>query len=457
MLFSHKLERTDRVAELLCLLAAAAAELLFFLLEDRAGGLAYVYVEQYLTVPAMLFLGFGLSRNLSRQGKQMILLGIGVLGWFFVSQTAHRLLEAGSGKIGAFFCAYALFLPFAAVTRDEKRQRGLLVFAALFMAVSVMLVCYAGLLCFGLLPEYLQKHVCWDSTRFSAMGHPNICATLLMIGMAFSSGAFLRIRNPWVRGVLLFLLAAQFAVISLTNGRTTIVFTCFLLGGIVFCALRKTGRKRLIAALLAGVVVMGGLIAVSGRLYSAHAARFTAAAQQTAEPEQPTAVKSQGSWEKDVRTLNGRTGIWASAVKGLRENQQVPLVGTEYVDVIVSRENPFPIAHTHNSWLEALYRMGLPGLALALVLTVMAVRDAAVLLWRNTDVWKSCVALLALCLLGCAMLEPYLFVVDVSYHFFDFLFLLCLGYMELWRKEAQPKPTEKAATLQSCRRFSQDR
>ena len=88
MLFSHKLERTDRVAELLCLLAAAAAELLFFLLEDRAGGLAYVYVEQYLTVPEMLFLGFGLSRNLSRQGKRMILLGIAVLGWFFVSQTS---------------------------------------------------------------------------------------------------------------------------------------------------------------------------------------------------------------------------------------------------------------------------------------------------------------------------------------------------------------------------------
>ena len=40
-----------------------------------------------------------------------------------------------------------------------------------------------------------------------------------------------------------------------------------------------------------------------------------------------------------------------------------------------------------------------------------------------------------MCLLGCAMLEPYLFVVDVSYYYLDFLFLMCLGYLCLWRGE----------------------
>ena len=40
--------------------------------------------------------------------------------------------------------------------------------------------------------------------------------------------------------------------------------------------------------------------------------------------------------------------------------------------------------------------------------------------------------LLALCLLGCALLEPYLFVADVSYHYLDLLFLMCLGYLCLW-------------------------
>ena len=79
--------------------------------------------------------------------------------------------------------------------------------------------------------------------------------------------------------------------------------------------------------------------------------------------------------------------------------------------------------------------MGLPGLAAALVITALTLWSAAVVLWRNMDLWKSCIALLALCLLGCAMLEPYLFVVDVSYHYLDFLFLMCLGYLCLWRGE----------------------
>ena len=67
------------------------------------------------------------------------------------------------------------------------------------------------------------------------------------------------------------------------------------------------------------------------------------------------------------------------------------------------------------------------------MLTVLALWNAAVLLWRNDDLWKSCVAVVMLGLLGCAFLEPYLFTVNVKYHFFDFLFLLCLGYMNVWR------------------------
>ena len=113
--------------------------------------------------------------------------------------------------------------------------------------------------------------------------------------------------------------------------------------------------------------------------------------------------------------------------------KRILLIGTEYVEMIMTRYSPAVLYHTHNSWLEALYRMGLPGLAAALALTALAVWSAADVLWRSRDLWKCGVALLTLCLLGCALLEPYLFVVDVSYHYLDFLFLLCLGYLNLWR------------------------
>ena len=91
----------------------------------------------------------------------------------------------------------------------------------------------------------------------------------------------------------------------------------------------------------------------------------------------------------------------------------------------------------HNSWIETIYRLGIPGLAVALILTIMAVRDIVSLLWRGGDPWKSCIAMLAACLLGCAMLESYLFVGDVPGHYVDFLFLFFLGYMNEWCAERQ--------------------
>ena len=426
-------------AEFQCLLVVAAAVLLLFLLEDRLGGIAYLYLEQYLLIPAALFLGFALSRKLSRQAVGMLLLSATILAWFLISQTGHRILEQTNTKIGVFFCAYAMFLPFAAVTQDEVRQRGLKIISALFLTVGALLVIAAGLLVTGLLPAYLHGRVYWDGTRFYGSRHPNICATLLMIGIAFAMGAFMRTRKRWLRGALLVFLAALFAVASLTNGRTTLVFTCFLIGGVVFCSLRKTGWKRFLVALLAGMIVMGGLFTLSGKLYAANAERLSSMAQQNNESSQMEQIQKpitngQGTWENDLRTLNGRTGIWKSAVEEFRENPGIQWIGTEYVSMVVSQANPFPVEHTHNSWLEALYRMGYPGLALALVLTAMAVWDAAILLWRNDDVWKSCIALLTLCLLGCGMLEPYLFVVDINCFFLDFLFLMCLGYMNLWCK-----------------------
>ena len=75
------------------------------------------------------------------------------------------------------------------------------------------------------------------------------------------------------------------------------------------------------------------------------------------------------------------------------------------------------------------------GLILALVLTGIAVWDAAVLLWHNADLWQSCIAILELAILACAVLEPYLFVDTVSYYFYDFVFMLCLGYMDQWRRQ----------------------
>lgn len=419
-----------------CLLAALAGVLAFLLLEDRAEGIAYLYAQKYLTLPAMAFLGASLCRAQTRQGKWHLLGALAMIALFFLTQSAHQLLESDHREAGTFLCAYALCLPYAAATADAKRQRGLTWMAGMFLAVGVVLTVYAGLLLLDAVPGVLEAYVYWDGSRLLAMGHPNICATLLMIGMALSTGFALKSGKRWVKTGLLLLTALQFAVMSLTNGRTTIILTCLLLGGITFCALRGRGWKRFALALLAAAMVMAGAFGASRCVYGWNQTRLTETAQaETGTTEALVSVQYQGALANDMKTLNGRTVIWSNALRGLEDNPRVKYVGTEYVELILTRYAPGAIYHTHNSWLEALYRMGLPGLMAALVMTVLALWSAGVVLWRNSDIWRSCVALLTLCLLGCALLEPFLFVADVSYFYLDCLFLMCLGYLCLWRKE----------------------
>lgn len=473
---TNRLPVRDRaeLSQYVCFAVVLAVELLFFLLEERCNGMAWFLIDRYLALPAMVFLTVSFSRRIPPEGKKQMLLGMGMLCWFFILEVLRRYLGTEKKEIGGFFCAYAMFLPFAAVARDGKRQWGLKLVAGIYLAVSLIQIVYAVLLFTNHVPAYLKDYVYWDGFRFRGIEHPNICAALFMIGMAFGAGMLLRSRNPWLRGALSVMLVAQFSVSALTNARTTTVFLCIMLGGIVFCVLRGKGWKRLPVALAAGLVVMASLFMLSSQIFDANRARLTIpkpavqvqeqageseesqtlestesqTAQETTEAKKATesteppepihaVVNGQGDWSTDLRTLNGRTGIWSSAWKGIRDNPRILLIGTENVGLILSQYNLFDVLHTHNAWLEMLYEFGLPGFAAALLLTFLAVRGAFTQLWRNTDLWKCCISLMVLCLLGCSLLEPYLFTVNTGYHFFDFLFLLCVGYLEIWRSEKE--------------------
>ena len=234
--------RAERV-QFTCLLAVVLMELAFFALEDRAGGIAYLVVERYLTLPAMAFLGASFCRELPRRSRWHLYAGLAMAALFFLNQILHQVLEAEAKEIGTFVCAYALCFPFAAATEDARRQRGLKWMAGLFLGVGLLLTGYTGLLLANAVPECLKAYVKWDGARLYAMGHPNICATLLMISMALSAGLALKSRRLWVRVLLAVLLIPQFAALSLTNGRTTIILTCLLMGGIAFCALLQGGQE----------------------------------------------------------------------------------------------------------------------------------------------------------------------------------------------------------------------
>lgn len=445
----HRLDKTAEAVQFLCLLVTAGVELLLFLLRDKLGWLIYNYLDWYPVHVSVVFLAASMCRKQLRQSKWYFLAALMMVLWFYVVRSVHLRLELTAKEPGTFVCAYLLCLPFAAAAGDAQRQRGLKLMAMVFAAAAGAFACFAGLLVLNRLPQWLDGYVFWDGARFAVMGHPNICATILMIGAGLTAGFAFGAKRQWVRALLLLLTALEFAALSLTNSRATIMICCLQFGGIVFCAVRKTGWKRLVPALLAAIAVMALLFLGSRWLYAANEAHLTEQArhsQQTGQQLQSVAEldesgqliveNGQGDMVSDMKTLNGRTEIWAAAAQGLRANPRILLIGTENVGQTISPYwDVMDVLHAHNSWVEVLYQLGIPGLLAALALTVLAVWDGAVLLWRNRNLFQSCVVMVVLCLLACAILEPYLFTANTQYHYFDFLFLLCLGYMELWRRE----------------------
>ena len=401
----------------------------YFLIEHRGNGVVWTWMEIYSVIPAMIFLGATLSGRLTRPVRNRLIFGAAFLIWFAVTKALHRIEGVEARSIGVFFCAYGMCLPFAWASGDGKRRRGLKWILGLYLGLGALLVLYGLMLLGGCVPGFLRDSVHWDGTRFSAMSHPNICATLLMISIAVCLMCFGRLKKPWLRGVLLLWIIAQLGIMTLTSARAATAFTCALIGGGLFCALRKSGWKRFAVAALAAVVLMGGLFVGSQKLYQVHKANMEAS-QAAGE------IKSiQYGWGSDIKNLNNRTEIWSSAGKGLRDNPRILLEGTEYSGLIISQYNSFRVYHAHNSWFQVLYDMGLPGLLLALVLTAVVVYDALVLLWYNPEPMKSVAALLVLCILGCSFLEPYLFGTYVSNQPIQFLFLLLSGYLDCWRAE----------------------
>jgi len=425
----EKRQTVSRWLQYGCLLVLACMEVLYFLLEYRANGIAYTYIESYAIMFAMIFVGVTLTMPLSCQTKRLLTVSLGMILWLWVSRTVHRVGGVEDSEIGSYVCAYALLLPFASATRDGTRQWGMKLYAVVFAAMGALLIAYCAMLSCGVLPEYLQEGVRWNGFRFNAMGHPNACAGLLILALGATLYLLTTVKKGWLRILLAVLAAGDFFVLALTNSRTTVAFACVLIGGSAFCALRKTGWKRLIAVGLAALLVVGGLFVGTQKLSELRSAQVEATSGTEVLKE-----SGQRSLGTDMKSLNGRTRIWKAAIVGLEDNPGIKYVGADYPWLILSQHGA-DAYNTHNSWLETLYEWGAPALLGALILTVLAVYDSLVVLWYNRNLNRSVIALLTLCFLGCAMLETYLFHGGVFYHPYNFFFLLCLGYLDCWRAE----------------------
>lgn len=468
-LFSKESDSRKRMM-LLFLVAAGIMEFLFITLENLFYGFGYYLTETYLIIPALLFAGCALGGKLSKfAGKRLLLAGIAV-AWFVLVQFVHKLSGMDTQPLATFFFIYLMAFPFASISEDHSNA-GIKWIGGMFLTASLILVGYTGILLLELVPDALSQYLYWDGARMRVFWHPNVSACFFMLGIAFAAAFLVQSRKIVVKVLLAVAIVLQFASMALTNCRTTLLLTSALFGGILFFKIFKGNWKQLILGLLAALIVFVGAFKISGSIYQWHNERLIdkkyeemlaaaeseeipaeteavleenlAAPEENVPTEQPAVINkedivlvsanSQKSLAHDLRTFNSRTRIWKSALNAVKDSKILALFGTEYAGLVLSSYYGGELHHAHNSWLEVLMRLGIPGLLMSLVFTALAVWSAVKLVFnQSVELWKKIVAMLTVCLLGAGFLEPYLFITNVYYHVTDFAFFFLTGYLDYW-------------------------
>lgn len=463
---------------MMLLMVAGIIEFLFITMESQFSGIGYYLAENYVIVPCLLLLGYVLREKQSAFGRRRLFLAAAAVCWFVAVQCLHTLSGMENHPMATVFFVYLMAFPFAALT-DDRESAGLQRIGGMFVAASLVLVFYTVLLLLDRVPAGMEAYLFWDGARLHSLWHPNIAASYFMIGIGFSVVFCCLTENKWKRALLILAIVLQMLAMAMTNCRTTLLLTGAMLGGTLFFVICKDNWKNVAFGLLVAAAVLAGFFKVSGALYqwnndrliavmtssqaepepdaevsateavqteSTEDTSVTEVTEETSETEtttkEPTLIKNTGiligmneqnTLSHDMRTLNGRTLIWKSACKAIRNDKKMALWGTEYPGTVITVYNPFPVVHAHNSWMEAMMRMGIPGLLMSLVFTVLSVWNAAKLIFsRKTLLWKRIVAILTMCVMATGFLEPYLFITNVYYHVTDFAFFFLTGYLDFW-------------------------
>ena len=344
--------------------------------------------------------------------------------------------------------------PFMGVSKkiDTALGMGMAVTFVMALASFACWLVNELLLMLNLVPAGWKDVLYWDGARLHALWHSNVTACFFMVGIGIAATFLVQAKKRISKVLLAAAMAIQFAAMAMTNCRTTILMTGALLGGIVFFQLcRKGGWKRLLLGLMAAAVILAGSFKLAGKIYQWNNDRIAAGIQQMIASGDKQKLKDyqfyvtkdgqvvmnsnnqQKSLSQDMRTLNGRTSIWAAANQVLQDDEEIKHWGTPYVSTILSAYNWFPVEHSHNSWVETVMRTGVTGLVLALFYTALSIWYAArLLLSRDAELWKQILAMTTMCLLVTGFLEPYLFITDIYYHVTNFLFFFLTGYLDHW-------------------------
>lgn len=444
----------DRVRRFLsdtdpCFVVLGLAAMLEGLLAAFGSFSEYIVIH-FSMVPCALFLALLWKKPLSPSVKKLLLAGAAMALWFTAVQSYHYTTEGISRSAGPFFIAYLLALPFSAASGDGKQQRGLKLTGSILLCASLVLMFFIGLFFAGHLPALLQGSIYLDGARLYAMRHPNTTGNCFLIAEGFSLYFFTMSKKTWQKVGFLSLTALFFLPTILTNSRTSILISCALFAGTVFFLIWKGGIKRFLLGTVAAAVTLVLVFGLSQTVFSLHEDHLIRSYLQeqsdtgTTHPDlivdqesgntRLHTEASQNSLIQDIGSLNSRTAIWKSSIQIIREDPKILVRGTPFITELLTARHTWRVAHTHNSWLDTLLGLGLPGLLCVLYFTGLALWNIfRVCFIGKHSLPRRIIALLTLCLLISGVPENYLFFPPDSYPYANFVLFLCLGYLTQWK------------------------
>lgn len=430
-------ERRTRLCFVLCMLCTFCTDLHLIAGMYQYEKAVIPYTSFVQVAAALAFLLLAIRKPMSGSAKWHLCFGVALVCWVLVTKHFHALFGEPREYAGVMTERFLVLLPFAALMADEKECRGLKGAGVLTLGVCAYLCFWAILLFFGLVPEGMQKYVFWSGDRMNPLWNPIIFAVALFMGIALCVCGFFLAKKKWQRAALLAFAILQYLFICMTHSRTVMLTLCaFVVGVLFFTAPQEALRKRL-AWGAAGLVLAAGLFWLSETVYNANNQRLIQQMEASGQEFQindqghiTDGVTNQHSFKEDAGSLNGRTETWKIILDAVGNNRELRLFGTSQFRKNI-REN---MAHAHNSWLEMLAALGIPGLIFSIVLTVEILIALVRVFLFCREKAKLVMALWVLCMLPIGMLEPFLF---HTAHLGD-LFILASGYLWAWgaRKSA---------------------
>lgn len=391
------------------------------------------YTSPVQIIAALAFVVLAIRGPLSKTAKWHLGFGIALVAWVIVAKYFHGLFGEPREYIGVMVQRYLVLLPFGALMQDEKECKGLKGAGILTLGVCGYLCFWSILLFLNLVPGWMQNQVNWSGARMNTLWNPIIFAVILFMGIVLCVAFCFRVKKNRQRIALLLFAALQFLFISMTHSRTVILMICAFGAGTLFFAFGQRKLKRYILFGLAGVLLAAGLFGVSEAVYKANNQRLIRQLEASGVEFRindqgyiTDGVTNQGSLKEDMGSFNGRTGTWKIVVDAVKNNRELRLFGTSQFRKNIRQD----MAHSHNSWLEMLVYLGLPGLLFSLVLTIEILIALARVFLFSRDKMQLVLALFVLCMLPIGVMEPFLF---CTAHLGD-LFILVCGYLWAWGK-----------------------